>query len=249
MCRWGIANAATGLVIGNFNQPIFSTPQEEVTPGTPLFMVGNGTGLSASERSNAMVVLQNGNVGIGSNFPSDRLVLNNATGGTTMSLQADGIEKGYVQLSGNNIRLGTFNSNGTGNVVLRSNGTDQFTLFPSGNATLQGTLTQSSDARFKQNIRPIENALDKIRQLNGYEYNWKPELKKDSALQIGLIAQNVETVFPQLVSTDSEGMKSVAYQNLVAVLIEGMKEQQQQIATLIEVTKKQAEQIAELKKK
>jgi hypothetical protein len=241
LCRFGLATSYAGTVVGMFNYPSHLGGQTAPSASSALFTVGNGTGLDLSERSNAFVVTNGGNVSIGTNTtPTDRLVINGPSG-TTINLQANGVETGYLQLSSNDIRMGTYASNPTGNIILRSNGSNQFTVFPSGNATLAGSLSQNSDARFKENIKPIDNALDKLMQLNGYEYNWKPELKKDTAMQIGLIAQNVEKVFPQLVSTNTEGMKSVAYQNLVAVLIESVKEQQQQII-------KQQEEINELKK-
>lgn len=228
----GYANIARGFastVIGYFNDPIVAVDQTDITSTTPLFIIGNGN--TSGARANAMVVLKNGNVGIGSNAPSANLVLNDASS-TTLQLQAAGIEKGFVQLSGDNLRLGTYAANATGNVTFRLNGSDRFIILPNGNATLTGTLTQNSDERFKQDIKPIDDALDKVKQLNGYEYHWKPELQRDSALQIGLLAQNVEKVLPQLVATDKEGTKSVAYQNMIPVLIEAIKKQQQQIQLL-----------------
>lgn len=110
------------------------------------------------------------------------------------------------------------------------NGTSNFTrsnalvIFKNGNATLSGTLTQSSDKRLKRNVVRLTNSLEKITQLNGYHYQWNENLNKGNDLQTGLIAQEVETLFPELVSTDNNGMKSVAYQNLVPVLVEAIKE-------------------------
>jgi hypothetical protein len=227
----GFANVSRGFastVVGTYNDPILSGAEKGISPSTPLFIVGNG---ASGALSNAMVVLKNGNIGIGSNAPEGNLVLNAAVN-PIFQLQNAGIDKGFVQLSGDNLRIGVNGTNPTGNVVFRLNTGDRFTIFPTGNATLTGTLTQNSDERFKQDITPINDALDKVMQLNGYEYHWKPELQRDSALQIGLIAQNVEKVLPQLVATDKEGTKSVAYQNMVPVLIEAMKMQQQQIQKL-----------------
>ena len=113
------------------------------------------------------------------------------------------------------------------------------TLIGTGDAVLVGTLTQLSDIRFKKNISSIEGVLTKINQLRGVTYNWKDNTK-DTAQQIGFIAQEVEKVFPQLVKTDEKGMKSVAYSNMVPVLLEAIKEQQQQIDEL----KKMIEQLA-----
>jgi hypothetical protein len=233
-----IARGYASTVVGLFNDPILAAPQTDVTSTTPLFIVGNG---ASGALSNAMVVLKNGNVGIGTNAPGEKLVLN-ASASATLQLQAAGVDKAFVQLSGDNLRLGTYSSNDLGNVTFRLNGSDRFIILPNGNATLTGTLTQNSDERFKQDITPINNALDKVMQLNGYEYYWKPELQRDSSLQIGLIAQNVEKVLPQLVATDKEGLKSVAYQNMVPVLVEAIKELQQQI-------KDQQQQIKDLKTK
>lgn len=78
----------------------------------------------------------------------------------------------------------------------------------------------SSDKKLKTNIIPIKNALDKILALNGYFFTWKKTNKKD----IGVIAQEVETIFPELVQTNDQGYKSVEYGNLVAPLIEAIKE-------------------------
>ena len=100
----------------------------------------------------------------------------------------------------------------------------------SGDLTAQGGFWHSSDERLKKDIAPIDHALYKIARLKGVHFSWKNNDKKS----IGVIAQNVEEVFPELVATDKMGMKSVEDANLVAVLIEGMKGQQQQIDDLKE---------------
>lgn len=92
-----------------------------------------------------------------------------------------------------------------------------------GSVTISGTLTQSSDARLKKDVKPLENSLDNILKLNGVTYNWI-DPKKDPTKQIGVIAQEVEKVYPELVKTDEKGLKSVAYPNLVAPLINAVKE-------------------------
>lgn len=87
----------------------------------------------------------------------------------------------------------------------------------------------SSDINLKKDINVIPNALDKILQLKGVEFSWK----KDNRRNIGLIAQDVEKVFPELVHTDqTTNLKSLEYGNLVAPLIEAVKEQQKQIEAL-----------------
>jgi hypothetical protein len=84
--------------------------------------------------------------------------------------------------------------------------------------------------RIKTNIKTIENALDKTLLLRGVEYNdirIEPEKKR-----IGLIAQEVELIMPEVVRTGDDGLKGIEYQNLVGLLIEAIKEQQKQINDL-----------------
>jgi hypothetical protein len=93
----------------------------------------------------------------------------------------------------------------------------------------------SSDIRFKENIVPIENALDKISKISGNTYDWKAENKIEHGYEgndVGVIAQEIEAVLPQLVQTRENGFKAVKYDKLVALLIEGIKEQQTQIEKL-----------------
>jgi type II secretory pathway pseudopilin PulG len=76
-----------------------------------------------------------------------------------------------------------------------------------------------SDRRLKKNIRSLPNALEQISRLQGMRFDWKMNDKSD----IGLIAQEVEIVYPELVRTDENGLKTVTYGNLVAPLIEAVK--------------------------
>jgi hypothetical protein len=87
----------------------------------------------------------------------------------------------------------------------------------------------TSDESLKKNIQPLSDSLDKVLHLEGVSFDWK----KDDARSIGVIAQDVEKVYPELVKTDEKtGLKSVEYGNLIAPLIEAIKEQQQQIDEL-----------------
>ena len=122
------------------------------------------------------------------------------------------------------------------NGLLKLNGSGEYT----------GSWTGPSDKRYKKNIGQIENSLDKINQLNPVEYEWRKEEYPDKNFQdgkqIGLIAQDVEKIFPLLVSTDSEGYKSIDYSKINVLLIEAMQEQQKSIEELIK-------EVAELRNK
>ena len=95
-------------------------------------------------------------------------------------------------------------------------------------ATAQSFNT-TSDARLKDDLQPINDALSSVLRLQGKTYRWKEDHHKQD---IGLIAQEVEQVFPELVDQDANGFKAIAYSRLTAVLIEAIKEQQGQIASL-----------------
>ena len=120
-----------------------------------------------------------------------------------------------------------------------------------GDLTATGNVTAYSDERLKKNIKKIENAIDKIEKLNGVEFEWKENNKKS----IGVIAQNVEKVLPELVEESEteilsdeidpetltpyvlgkETYKHVAYGNMVGLLIEAIKEQQRDINNLKQI--------------
>lgn len=86
----------------------------------------------------------------------------------------------------------------------------------------------TSDRSFKENISSIESPLDKILNINGVAFNWIPEKDPDKIKEkhYGVIAQEIENVFPGLVKEGPEGEKAVAYTELIPVMIEAIKEQQ-----------------------
>jgi hypothetical protein len=86
------------------------------------------------------------------------------------------------------------------------------------NLIAKSDVVTYSDARFKHNVVTIDNALEKVNAMRGVEY------EKGGKQNIGVIAQEVEVIVPEVVHTDPEGMKSVAYGNLVGLLIESIKE-------------------------
>ncbi len=114
-------------------------------------------------------------------------------------------------------------------------GQDNFYVHASGWIYCQGSYIHS-DSSFKKEIREIPDALNKVKALEGvyYKLNYADSMAvfNSDENQIGLIAQQVEKVVPEVVKTMHDGTKAVAYQNLVALLIEAVKEQQIQIEEL-----------------
>ena len=133
-----------------------------------------------------------------------------------------------------NIDMNKHNLTNTGNIGIGiTNPIEKLEV----NGTIKANaFLYSSDERLKEKIQKINNSLNKITKLNGVSYIWK----ENGAKSIGLTAQNVEIIFPELVNTNKDsGLKSVEYGNLVAPLIEAIKEQQI-------ILNKQKESITEL---
>lgn len=118
-------------------------------------------------------------------------------------------------------------------VMLRNNGNlaQRFRVNSNGSAWLQGSLTQNSDETLKKNIEPIANASDLLQQLHGYRYQWKDE-SADADKQLGLLAQEVQKVLPELVQEGDNGKLGVNYSGLIPVLLEALKEQRSEIDKL-----------------
>jgi hypothetical protein len=92
----------------------------------------------------------------------------------------------------------------------------------------------TSDKRLKDNITLISNPIEKIQKIGGYEFDWIPteDIHSYEGHDIGVIAQEIEEVLPELVQTRDNGYKAVKYDKIVALLIEAIKDQQKQIEEL-----------------
>ena len=207
-----------------------------------------------------------GNVGIGNSTPNSTLTVGNA-GGTipgeiTLNPTTNAYEGGQINfkksLTGStadwsidqygttaaDARLRIFNTSETNGMIIKENG-----YIGMGNSTptvrlqvtgdiIANSIAGSSDARFKTNITPIANPLQKVLALRGVHFNWNtsafPQRMFSDKRTLGFIAQEVEKVLPEIVQTENttEGYKSVQYDKVVALLVEAMKEQQKQINQL-----------------
>lgn len=108
----------------------------------------------------------------------------------------------------------------TGNV--RSNALE---LYKNGTLVIAGSLFENSDIRYKEDITPIDSVLDRVLALTPIRYRFRPDTGRPDGPRLGLSAQEVEPLFPELVSRDDTGRLSVAYADLSAVLVRALQEQ------------------------
>jgi len=123
------------------------------------------------------------------------------------------------------LRFGTRNTNGTGYNTRAA-------LQPNGNMSIDGTFSKNSDRALKTDIQPLGPALEKLLSIPAVRYQFKAGTGRSSEPQIGLIEQDVQAVFLELVSRSEDGHLSLAYSKLTAVLLQGLQEQQRQIDQL-----------------
>ncbi|MFZ4059036.1 MAG: tail fiber domain-containing protein, partial [Ferruginibacter sp.] len=204
---------------------------------------GNGGSASFTER---MRIKGNGNVGIGTNNPQAPLSFPETLGRKIILYPSSAGGNAGFGVFGNELRIAadysgasvTFGyENNSGVFVERMRLTNS-----TGVLTVNGT-NYPSDARFKENITAIENPLEKIMAIRGVEYNLRANTwvnpTNNTDKQVGVIAQEVERVLPQAVSTiDASGYKGVDYAKIVPLLIEAIKAQQTEIETLKTQVKK-----------
>ena len=118
---------------------------------------------------------------------------------------------------------------GSGNVIIGSTSDNGYKLQVTGSIYATGSIVANSDIILKKNILKIENALEKIKQISGYTYEFKAD---DSKRHAGVIAQEIQKVLPEIVNKGDDGILGVEYGNMSALLIEAIKELSAEITIL-----------------
>ena len=125
----------------------------------------------------------------------------------------------------------SYNATGGGGIFINNSSNTKTIELNGQTGTVQAvSVVQTSDGRLKTNITPQENALDKVKQLQGVNYQWKSG--EDTSNHIGFIAQDVEKIYPEMVYTKEDGYKAVNYAVLVSALVESIKTLDQKIEAL-----------------
>ena len=237
----GVASTATTITVSDESSdttcfPVFTTsstgnqlPKTDsgaltynASTGTLGATVFSGSGASLTNIPNSATTATTTNTG-------NTIVSRDANGGFVAGIiTASTIDS---ETFSGAIQVSAASSNQNYSVALVS-GTSGFRVIESNSALVYNPTTQvftnSSDERLKTNIVGITNAIEKVQKLNGVEFDWID----NGSHSIGVIAQDVEKVLPELVAEREDGMKGVDYGKLVAVLIEAIKEQQVQITDL-----------------
>lgn len=111
-----------------------------------------------------------------------------------------------------------------------------YALHVNGTVAGSGTYVNTSDGRLKTSVMPLSGALEKIMAMRGVSFEWKwaenPSLNLEQGTQIGFIAQEIENVLPEVVRVDNNGLRSIAYSEVIPVLVEAIKDQQRTIDKL-----------------
>lgn len=194
-----------------------------------------------------VVISQNGNVGINTSNTTEALTVS-GNGLFSGSITANLFSGNGIGVTG--VTAVSMNTQGLmGAIFVSSNGNESIgTIAPSTNLEVAGTVSASalvvngdisytggiydlSDRRLKEHIVPLTNPLEMIKAISGVYYNM---ISTPSKREVGVIAQDVETVLPEAIHIDGTGIKSVDYTRLVPLLLEAIKAQQQQINELRE---------------
>jgi len=150
------------------------------------------------------------------------------------AINESGLTAALFTFSSHPLTLGTANTErmrltSGGNILMGTSSDNGERLYISGNVRATGTITANSDLTLKKNLLKIENALEKVEQINGYTYEFKSD---DSKRHAGVIAQEIQTVLPEIVNKGNDGILGVEYGNISALLIEAIKEQNIKIKNL-----------------
>jgi len=211
-----------GIVSGSSQVDVMSTTNISrlATTGSNTFTTNQNISTTRTNGSNTNVLTLSDNV-TGVQTPGFGLRIQYQSNGTGVNA-AIGLENGGGGTN-NESQISLYTQNTAGAL------TRQVLVGSTGNLTVTGTITENSSLRYKENIETIKYGLDKVLQMRGVTYD-----KKDNGVkEIGVIAEEIYEVLPELVLKNEEGeIDSVSYGRITAVLIEAIKDLKKEIEDL-----------------
>jgi len=197
-----------------------------------FFGATSGKYLLWDESGDELVVI--GQLGVGTTSPGYAIEI---SGASSQIFLDSGLGEGMGMYAGDNSNSPAITFSGGAGLRFydNTNSATRLTVNNSGDVSgTHGTYHESSDARLKENITTIPDALDKVNALRGVNFTWKDTENKGSDLRMGLIAQEVERVIPEVVHTQNndQATKAVEYQYLTGILIEAIKDLSSTVTTL-----------------
>ena len=251
-------NGASSGTQGDENTVIGSFAGYQVSTGFENTIIGSSAGTSTTTGHNQIVI--GAGAEPSSSFANDEITLGNSSitkfriPGIDFEIRDDGLARTVLSSSsgsglfleatsgdltldpgGNEIRINDagvargFISVGTANALIIYTGTNtKNTTFSGADVTVEGDVTSLSDIRHKENVETVDGAIDLVSSLRGVWYNRIGEEDR----KVGVIAQEVEEVLPEVVKTAEDGTKSVDYGKIVGVLIEAIKDLKAEIDEL-----------------
>ena len=242
-------DGGTGIQLAHNGNTITITNTSTNTDTNTIvqFTADSGGTTSYSGNGNVGPLDIQGGTGITTSLSGNTININNDSPDRTVSLTGSGatsVSGTYPNFTISSTDNNTTYSAGEGlqlsGTTFSMDGAYNGTFTVSGEIRATGDIIafQSSDERLKDNKLVIENSLDKVGQIKGYEFDWNDKQDSYEGHDIGIIAQEVEKVVPEIVETREDGYKAVKYEKLVPILINAINELKAEIEELKSINKK-----------
>jgi len=237
------ANQHAGLILkeNSVAEDAFLWRDTTGQPAVEIIGYGNAPILFYTGSAVQTAIMANGNVGIGTQSPTTNLeVVGGSNSQGTIRVNSGGYSS-YGWMRAGSLKYSNYLHTNDGLYWANASGADMMNLTAGGNLWIAGALTQNSDARLKTNIISLASStLDHLLALNPVTYNWKDQ-SRGIDTQVGFIAQDVQEIFPALVTRSAatttftpDGTLTLNYIGLIPYIVQSIEELTHKLATRVE---------------